>query len=111
MHIRILGKLTKADYEAIIPEIERVIADGDSLRLVIELHDFQGWSAGAFWEDVRCETQSFGAIERLAIIGDSQWQRGLAMFCIPFINADIRFFNPLHHTEANAWAYEGLNWF
>ena len=37
---------------------------------------FQGWDAGAAWEDLKFDLKHFGDIERLAMVGDKKWQHG-----------------------------------
>lgn len=111
LHLRVMGRLTASDYERFIPEIERVIMQGDSLRMLVELHDFGGWSAGALWDDIDFDVQYLNSVDRLAIVGDSKWQRGMANFCVPFSRADVRYFAPASLTQAKAWVFEGLNWF
>lgn len=37
------GKLTRADYGRLVPELERLAAERGALRLYIELRDFRGW--------------------------------------------------------------------
>ena len=44
---------------------------------------FYGWKAGALWEDVKFDVTHFSAIERLAIVGDKQWEKSMAVFCRP----------------------------
>lgn len=111
LHVRVMGKLTEADYERFVPEIERVIMQGDSLRMLIELHDFKGWTAGALWDDIEFNMQYLNCVDRLAIVGDSKWQKGVAIFCMPFTHADVRYFGHGTLTEAKSWVFEGLNWF
>jgi hypothetical protein len=41
----------------------------------------------------------FGDIERLAMVGETKWQHGMATFCKPFTKATIRYFD---HAEAGA---------
>jgi hypothetical protein len=48
----------------------------------------------------------FNDIERIALVGETRWQRGMATFCKPFTTAEIRFF-PLERVhEARCWIAE-----
>ncbi len=31
---------------------ERLIGEHGKIRILLEMHDFHGWEAGALWEDV-----------------------------------------------------------
>jgi hypothetical protein len=45
--INLTGKLTKDDYQRFIPEIERLIKKHSKMRMLVQMHDFHGWTAGA----------------------------------------------------------------
>ena len=46
-------------------------------------------------------------IERLAIVGESKWQEGMASFCKPFTKAKIQYFDHAHIDAARQWVIEG----
>lgn len=106
--IRITGKLTSADYERFVPEVDRHIAARERVHLLVELHDFHGWTAGALWHDLKFGLQHFHRIDRIAIQGEKPWQKGLALFCRPFTMARIRYFTATQGDAARAWLGEGL---
>ena len=51
LEIHVQRKLTKEDYEMFVPEVERLIAQHGKLRILFDMEDFHGWSAGALWKD------------------------------------------------------------
>ena len=57
--IRLGGKLTKADYERFVPEVERLIRRHGKIRMLIQMHDFHGWTLSALWEDIKFDAQHF----------------------------------------------------
>ncbi len=63
---------------------------------------------GALWEDIKFDWRHFSDIERLAIVGDSKWEAGMAVFCKPFTTAKIRYFDESKAAEASAWIHEGI---
>jgi hypothetical protein len=97
------GKLSKEDYEAFVPAIERLIKEEGKVRLIFEMHDFHGWEAGALWEDIKFDLKHFADIERLALVGDKKWEEWMAKFCQPFTTADIRYFDQSRAAEAESW--------
>lgn len=101
--VRASGKLSKQDYERFVPEVERLIKAHGKLRILLELHDFHGWEAAALWEDIKFDTKHFGDIERLAIVGESKWEQGMAAFCKPFTTAKIKYFDAAKEADAKAW--------
>ena len=65
------------------------------------MHDFHGWTLGAVWEDVKFDLRHFSHIERLALVGDTKWEAGMAMFCKPFTTAKVRYFDESKAEEAS----------
>ena len=100
------GKLVKADYEQFVPEIERLMRHHGKLRLLFVMNDFHGWDASAAWEDFKFGIEHFSDIERLAMIGEKQWQHGMAVLCKPFTKAAIRYFDHANAVEAHKWLAE-----
>jgi len=103
LDVRATGRLTTADYERLLPMVERSIARHGKLRVRFEMHDFHGWSAGALWEDIKFDMRHFRDIERLAMVGDRQWEAGMAAFCRPFTTAAIRYFDRSEGQAADDW--------
>jgi len=101
--ITFTGKLQKADYHRFIPEIDRLIEERGKIRIFLQLVDFRGWSAGALWEDVKFDVRHFDDIERLAVVGEHQWEEGLTHFAKPFTKAEIRYFDRRKIDEARKW--------
>ena len=90
--LTIKEKLRKKDYEEFVPQLEQLMQSGDKIRLVVELHNFQGWTMGALWEDTKFAARHFSDIERLAVVGDARWEKGVTLFLKPFTKAQVRYF-------------------
>lgn len=103
IQIIVSGRLTKEDYARFVPEMERLIRENGKIRILFEMRNFHGWSAGALWEDVKFDYRHFRDIERLAIVGDKRWQKAMAMFCKPFTTAKIHHFGSGRLAKAEAW--------
>ena len=106
LHVKVTGKLTKQAYESFAPLIDEQIQEHGKLRILFEMHDFHGWTAGALWEDLKFDFKRWKDIERLAIVGESKWEAGMAVFCKPFTAAKIQFFDHARLAEATAWIIE-----
>ena len=106
--VRISGKVQKEDYVKFVPEVDRLVQQHGKLRMLFEMLDFHGWTAGAMWEDTKFAFHHFRSIERLAIIGEKKWQRGMASFCRPFTAAEVRYFERSQEQEANDWLQQEL---
>ncbi|MCD6303958.1 MAG: STAS/SEC14 domain-containing protein [Planctomycetes bacterium] len=101
--IRVSGKLTAEDYRHFVPEVERLIDKHGKLRVLFDMHDFHGWDAAALWEDLKFDLKHFKDIERLAMVGEKRWEKGMSIFCKPFTTAKIRYFDRSEADEAVRW--------
>jgi hypothetical protein len=103
LEVRVSGKMTASDYKQFVPEFERLVKAYGRLRVLVDFHDFHGWTPSGFWEDIKFDARYFADIERLAIIGETGWQKGMAWFCEPFTKARIRYFTPDQADAARQW--------
>ena len=99
-------QLRKEDFEEFVPKIEGLMGKGDQIRVLVELQNFQGWSAGALWEDTKFAARHFKDIERLAVVGDKKWERGVTVFVKPFTAATVRYFDTNDAHRARRWVRE-----
>lgn len=108
VEILVREKLTKEDYETFVPEFDRLVRAHGKVRVLFEMLDFHGWTAGALWEDLKVDLRHFNHIERLAFVGDEKWEKGMSSFCKPFTTAEIRYFDRTDSEAASNWLEEGL---
>jgi hypothetical protein len=103
LHVKVTGKLTREAYEQFTPAVDQQIQEHGKVRILFETHDFHGWTAGAMWEDLKFDLKHWKDIERLAIVGESKWEAGMAVFCKPFTAAKIQYFDHAKLDEAKSW--------
>ena len=103
LEVFLSGKLVKEDYEVFVPEVERLVKPHGKIRMLVVMHDFHGWTAGALWEDTKFAAHHFSDIDRLAVVGETRWQQGMATFCKPFTAATVKYFDHTALNEARAW--------
>lgn len=101
--VSVSGKLAKADYEHFVPEFERLVRQHGKLSVLFDMTDFHGWEGSALWEDIKFDLKHFADIERLAVVGEKRWQRGMATFCKPFTTATVRYFDHADAAKAREW--------
>ncbi|MGB1014047.1 MAG: STAS/SEC14 domain-containing protein [Nannocystaceae bacterium] len=83
--VRISGDMTEEDIAFFQELIEIAIAKYDQVNLLVELQRFSGWaSPKSLLEDIRVATKYVGKIKRLAVLGDSTWQKWLINLDRPF---------------------------
>ena len=106
--VNLSGKLTKEDYAHFVPEVERLVKQYGKVRMLVQMHDFHGWTLGALWQDIKFDIKHFSDIERLALVGERKWEAGMATFCKPFTRATIRYFDEANAVAAHDWIAEGI---
>lgn len=106
LEVNLTGKLTKEDYEVLVPAVDEQIKQHGKLRMLVTMHDFHGWTAGALWEDTKFDLKHWRDIERLALVGEKKWEEGMAIFCKPFTTAKIKYFDHTKLDEAKQWLAE-----
>ena len=103
VEVKVTGKLTKESYEKFVPVVEGQLKEHGVVRMLFSMHDFHGWTAGALWEDIKFGAHHWKDIERLALVGETKWQKGMAVFCKPFTKAKIEYFDQDKIAEARQW--------
>ena len=75
--LRAVGKVSKEDYEqTMLPLLDEYRSDGRRLRFLYELGpEFEGFTAGAAWEDARIGLHSLRLFDGCAIVSDIGWIR------------------------------------
>ncbi|MEX1026979.1 MAG: STAS/SEC14 domain-containing protein [Candidatus Paceibacterota bacterium] len=103
IEVAISGKLTQEAYDAFVPLTEQRIKQFGKVRMLVIMHDFHGWDAGALWEDIKFDIRHFRNIERLAMVGEKKWEKGMTIFCRPFTTAKIQYFDLADLEAARHW--------
>jgi hypothetical protein len=103
LEVFLTGKVVKEDYATFVPAVDRAIAAHRKIRMLVVMRDFHGWTVSAAWEDTKFGARHFRDIDRLAMIGETKWQHGMAIFCKPFTTATVRYFTHDELDQACAW--------
>ena len=103
LEIQVSGKLAHEDYLPFVPKFEQLVKQHGKLRVFFDMTDFHGWEGGVFWDDIKFDIKHFSDIERIAMVGDKEWEKQMSLFCRPFTTAEIRYFDKINATEAWAW--------
>jgi len=106
IEVRLTGKLTKEAYEKLVPVVDQKIKEFGKVRFLVILEDFHGWTMGALWEDTKFDLAHWRDIEKLAIVGETKWEEGMATFCKPFTAAKIKYFDHAKLEDARKWIAE-----
>lgn len=92
--LRVVGRLTHADYEEITPMIDAALSAVERPRVnaLVDATELEGWEPRALWDDFRLGLRHGSAFDKIAIWGDKRWQAVAAKIGSWFISGEARFF-------------------
>jgi len=101
---KVTGKLEADDYKYFRPKLEKLLEKEGPLSLLIKLEDFEGWTAQAAWEDMKIGFKHRNDFLRIAIVGNSIWEKLMAGFGDLFTDIEVQYFDD----ESNAleWLHQ-----
>jgi len=103
LEVRASQKLTHADYQQFAATFEAMLKRHPKLRVLFEMIDFHGWEPAVMWDDIKFDLKHFSHIERLAMVGDRAWEKGMSVFTRPFTGAQVRYFDRAAIAQAETW--------
>lgn len=100
----IRGMLARSDYEQMIAVSRRAIAREGNIRVLVTLEEFSGWERHEGWGDMSFLMADGDQIEKIAIVGEQQWQDDTYAFTARGLRPTaIEFFPPSGLAQARAW--------
>lgn len=106
--LKLHGKLHDEDYQSFVPMVDAVVAAEGKVRLFAQFEDFHGWDLHAAWDDFRFGMRHYRDFDRVAMVGDRNWEAWMATLYKPFTRAEVRYFDASQIDEAWDWIREGV---
>ena len=103
IEVTVSCKFTREIYEAFVPRLQNAIEKNGKIHVLFLMLGFQGWKAGHLWNDIHLELKHFDCIERVAIVGEAQFENGAWLFSRPFTAAIIKYFDLHDLDQAREW--------
>ena len=100
---RCSGTLHDEDYQILEPRLESAIEKQGPVRLFAQFDDFHGWDLHAIWDELRIGVKHANDFEKIAMVGDKQWERWMAKFTGLFTGAKVRYFDVSEMDRAWYW--------
>ena len=98
------GKMQAEDYrDVVLPALERAAAGGE-VRFVIVMHDFDGMSGGALWQDLKVGVEHFRAWKRIALVTDIEWMKNMTSLFGWMTPGEVKTFPLAQRDAAVEWA-------
>ena len=103
LEVKASGKLSKEDYEHFEPVVTGLIQSAGKIKILFVMDDFHGWDLGAVWEDIKFATKHFRDIDKIAMVGEKDWEKWMATICKPFTMSSIKYFGAREEEAAREW--------
>jgi hypothetical protein len=100
------GRLTDSDYKTFIPRIEERIDQHGKIRLLVDMEGFVGWDLYAAWDDFTFGMTHWHHFEKMALVGDTSWEKAAARAADLLMHGEVRFFDLDERDAAWDWIKE-----
>lgn len=101
--VKIDSKLTKEDYQRLIPLIETRLDKVGKLKLFMQFEEFDGIEPGALLEEMKFDAKHRHDFEKIAIVGHKRWHQWAAKLSEIFFDAEIKYFGADEVQPAWRW--------
>jgi SpoIIAA-like len=103
---RAVGHVESSDYEQVLtPAIEAATEAHGKVRIVLELgQEYEGYSAGAAWEDVKLWAPRLTSWERCAVVTDHKLLGDTIKLFAHIMPGEVQVFSTSELDDALAWA-------
>lgn len=104
IQVQLLGDVDAAAYQKAEGVLDAKIHDNDGFRLLLDLTQFTGWQGiSALSAHFSLAREHAPIAERVAILGNKNWQRLAERVGGAFLKADVRFFDEADANTAKNW--------
>ena len=103
--LRFSGLITSKDYaDQLVPLIDAASKEHDKLKLLCMFDQyFDGYSAGALWDDTRFGFSHFGTFSKLALVTDIDWIAKSAKLFGSLMPTEVMVFDTADLQGATDW--------
>lgn len=103
-----IGTVTRADYEnTLMPAVAAVVQVESSVRLLYVLDErFEGFEAGAMWDDAVLGFRHVLQWERIAVVSDIEWMTYAVHAMHWLVPGHVRMFANAERAAAIEWITE-----
>ncbi|NJM99242.1 MAG: STAS/SEC14 domain-containing protein [Phormidesmis sp. RL_2_1] len=102
VEIVVEGKITAADIDNVIKEVEVDLAKYEKLRVLEDIRDFKGIDPMALWIDLK-QISKVQKISHAAIVADAKWVKTVAEAISGLYPFEMKVYERSQITEAREW--------
>lgn len=97
------GTLDGDDYDALLPELDAILAEGQPVNFILFMDDFHGWDIESLARELKWDASHRDRLRKVAVVGDAAWQKWAVTLSNWFLPGTIRYFARDSENEARAW--------
>ncbi|MDQ8184100.1 STAS/SEC14 domain-containing protein [Pelagicoccus sp. SDUM812002] len=102
--IKVSGRLDKNDYDTIVPTLKNRIEQYEYISLYWEMENFDGWTFGGLWTDLKFDVKYAKNFKKIAIVGEKKTHDLMESFLKPFTSSKTKYFDRDDKEVALHWA-------
>ena len=102
VEIVVEGKITAADIEEVIREVETDLVQYEKLRVLEDIRDFKGIDPMALWIDLK-QISKISKISHAAVVADAKWVKTVAEAVGSLYPFEMKVFESAEIGAARAW--------
>ncbi len=103
---RAAGKITPADFDEIKPEVKALVDKEGKIRILFDMAEYKGETAKGWIADYKFGREIHGKVEKMAVVGDTTWEKILTQFAKLIYATEGKFFKREDIDKAWAWVRE-----
>lgn len=101
--IKVDKKIEGEDYNKLNQLVNGALSENRRANLYIEMGSIEGLSPMAIWEDLKFDFKNYDNLEKVAIVGEKDWEEYMTNMYDKFTNADVKFFEKSKKENALEW--------
>jgi hypothetical protein len=102
--LKVGGRLTQPELAAAQKQAAEILQKEGRMSVLVLTEGFQGWERGGAWGDLSFQMENDPLIEKLAIVGEKQWEDLALLFASKgFRKFPVEYFAPTELSKARAW--------
>ncbi len=90
--LRVSGDVARENYDILEPAVQTIVDVSGSVRLLLDMTDFHWEKVDAWGADLRFGKKYHHSIERMALVGQHEWEKWLTRLAGPFYAQQARYF-------------------
>ncbi len=97
------GKLSKSDFEGLEPQVKALVEKEGKIRILFDMTGYKGETAKGWIADYKFGREFHNQIEKMAIVGDTTWEKLLTQLAKLVYARDSKFFHSADIGKAWSW--------